>query len=119
LIGSELSHLATLTDDPGPAIQPIVVERNGEIVACWAMLQVIHVDGLWQRGDVQGQPSVGRTLLAAMTRELLTVGASEVFTLAVDPTVEDMLLKVGGKQVPGRPWVFPVLGRGSERGRQG
>lgn len=114
LPGTELGHLATLTED-NPGITVVAVEDDdglgpAVLVACWAAIAVTHVEGLWHKPEVRKRADVGRALLGGMTQVLRARGVSEVLTNALEPRVEKMLEKIGGRPVPGQLWVFPVPG---------
>lgn len=105
--GTELDHLSGLDQEP-EGVRVVVVEQEGELVACWASVTAMHVEGLWYRPDKHHSSAVGRALLEEMTRLLQSAGATEVLTLAVSEEIEAMIARVGGRLVPGRLWVFPV-----------
>ncbi len=88
----------------------VVVEQQGQIVAQWAALAVVHVEGLWIAPDVRGHAGVSRALLTAMLDMLTTHQVGEVLTQAETPDVVAMIRKAGGTRVPGETWVIPVKG---------
>lgn len=114
LLGTELAHLATLPADSSGIVVVVVEEEDGlgpaEIVGCWATIQATHVEGLWHKPEVRGRADVGRALLGGMTAVLQQRGVAEVLTNALEPGVEKMLERMGGRPVPGQMWVFPVPG---------
>ncbi len=86
----------------------IVVEHDGRVVACWAIMSIIHVEGLWEAEDHRGHAGVSRALLEATVAELRRSGVGEVLTQSLTPEVDTLCEKAGGKRVPGQTWVIPV-----------
>lgn len=86
----------------------IVVEVDGQIVAHWAAMQVVHVEGLWMDPDYAGHAGVGRALLSAMVEQLRALQVREALTQAGTPEVEALCEKAGGQRVPGTTWVIPI-----------
>src|SRR5262249_22663415 len=89
--------------------QIVVVEVNGEIVAVWAAVAAIHVEHLVVRPEVRHNPRVTRALMDTMAHVLRTFGATEVLSRAESADIETLMTKVGGRPLPGRLWVFPVV----------
>jgi hypothetical protein len=107
LRGTELDHLATMAADPGGVVV-VVVEQDAQIVACWAAVQTVHVEGLWQAEAFRTHAGVGRLLLGRMLSLLREHAVTEVLTSATSSDVEAMLTKLGGSPIPGRLWHFPI-----------
>ncbi len=107
LAGTELDHLSHLSPPP-EGVLVVVVEQDAQIVACWAAVQTIHVEGLWKREDFRGDLAAGRLLLTTMLDLLRANDVSEVLTSAISSEVEVMLTRIGGSPIPGRLWHFPV-----------
>jgi hypothetical protein len=107
LRGTELDHLATMAADPGGVVV-VVVEQDAQIVACWAAVQTVHVEGLWQAEAFRTHAGVGRLLLGRMLGFLREHAITEVLTSATSSDVEAMLTKLGGSPIPGRLWHFPI-----------
>jgi len=88
----------------------VVVEVDGQVVACWAAMSMIHVEGLWVAEDFRGHAGVARSLISTMAEQLKAQGVPEVLTVALEPAVETLCEKVGGSLVPGHLWVIPLPG---------
>lgn len=86
----------------------VVVERDGAIVACWALLKVWHVEGLWVAPSQRGNPVVAKRLLIGMRRAARAVGVTQVFTAAVSRNVRRLLATVKAQRLPGAHYVMPV-----------
>jgi ribosomal protein S18 acetylase RimI-like enzyme len=99
--------LAGVTLPPDTSVV-VVVEVDGQLAACWAAINTIHVEGLEIRPEFAGHAGVARALMATMAAELTAQGVVEVLTLAATPEVEKMIAQVGGRRVPGSVWVLPV-----------
>lgn len=89
----------------------IVVERDGQTIACWSAQSVPHVEGLWKHPDHREDLGVSRLLLQTMMDQLIAQGVQEVLTNADTAEVEALLEKVGGRPLPGRTWVIPIPGK--------
>lgn len=106
LVGTELEtaipHL--------PADTHVIVVENaaGAIVGCWAVLRVVHVEGLWVHPDDRKKGAVGRQLLRAMTDVARGLGATVVMTAAVTDEVRRLIEAVGGQRLPGEHFVIPL-----------
>ncbi len=105
LIGTELEtvwpHL------PQDRCQVIVVERDGEIVACWMVMTMLHLEGVWIAPAYRKSGSVARRLIAKM-REL--VGCQVAVTSALTPEVRTLIEKLGGTLLPGEHFALPAKG---------
>lgn len=93
---------------PNPAaVTAIVVEDAGEILGCWALFYVPHVEGLWvaptsrRRGVVFGHL---RKAMRALTAER---GISQVMTGAMSDEVRALLAKSGAVEI-GSQFVLPT-----------
>lgn len=106
LVGTELEGVWPHLDPTRGEI--IVVEWEGEIVACWAKLQVIHLEGLWIAPAQRLRTSVARRLWQAMRQAVQSDGATTAVTSAIDPTVRGLIEHVGGVQLPGEHFVMRV-----------
>jgi ribosomal protein S18 acetylase RimI-like enzyme len=103
------TSLAQAIFDPDNAFV-LVVEREGEVVACWAAINTVHVEGIWIHPDHRTHVAVGRLLLRSMFDELRALLVSEVITNADDPAIEAMLRTIGATPLPGTSWVMKVEG---------
>ena len=97
----------------GAALDPVfssivVVEVDGIVVACWAIMTAVHVEGLWEAETYRGHAGVSRALLSATVAELQRHHVAEVLTQSLTPEVGTLCEKAGGRKVPGQTWVIPV-----------
>src|SRR5436190_21685291 len=89
----------------------VVVEDGGpegRVLARWAAMTAVHVDGLAVIPEVQKNPVVGGLLLQTMVGALLGMGIAEVLTFAETPEVEGLIVGAGGRKLPGSSWVLPL-----------
>lgn len=85
---------------PAKAVSVVVVEADGAIVGCWALMTFAHVEGLW---IAPAHRKRGRVLLHLWTalRELARLrGVGSVFTGAVSEDVRAMLAARGASPLP-------------------
>ena len=86
----------------------IVVERDGEIVACWALMQMLHVEGLWITPGERKQAVVARRLWRAMRAAVADYHAAYVWTGADTDEIREMITTAGGTKVPFDSYVLPM-----------
>lgn len=84
------------------AAQVLVVEDDGRIVACWSLMPVWHVEGVWIAPEQRGRLGVVRRLVAGMFGLARSLGAGAVLTAAMTPEVEDLCRRLGGVEIPGK-----------------
>lgn len=79
----------------------VVVERDGQIVGCWALLRTVHAECVWISPEQRGNPAVARRLMAAMQTQAREMGAGVVFTGAklLDTDMQVMLERMGAKNL--------------------
>lgn len=100
------------TEAGGPlpeSARPVVIERDGQILACHVLMPLWHVEGLWVHPDHR-KSTVGGRLWAAVKREAEAVGAAAVLTAALDDEVRALIAHVDGVKLPGEHYVIPVRG---------
>jgi hypothetical protein len=92
---------------------PIVVENDeADIVGCWLVMPVIHMEGLWIAPAYRQRTSVLRRLLQEM-RQIVSgfFGVHVAWTAAQTPDVAAMIQAYGGAKLPPADhYVFPVRG---------
>lgn len=91
---------------PKDHVRVVVVEQGTEVVACWAAMEVVHLEGLWQAPDAGA--GVSRALLTQMIAVLQEAQVVEALTQSLTPEVDRLIEKAGGRKVPGQTWVLPV-----------
>lgn len=83
------------------------VERDGELIACWPALTVIHADGAWIRPGYRKNPAVFRTLTERFFQMLRCRGVPQVLTVPQTPEVARILSRWGA--VPLGPlYLLPI-----------
>lgn len=101
---SEWPRLAgTLLDpawrDLGIEDRVLVVEQDGQIVACGALLQRWHLEGFWTHPDYRGKASVGRRLWAATKALVAGMRVREVLCMATTKEGRH-LIEAFGQAIP-------------------
>lgn len=91
--------------------QIVVVEDEGAIVGCWAVIRYVHVEGLWIADAHRKRAGVGRRLLAGMLHAVRALGADRVITGAMGEDVRRLIAHAGGSLLPGEQYVMPIGGR--------
>jgi hypothetical protein len=90
----DLEHVLAYLHDPAVETQIAVVEdEQGEIVACWAAIRVIHAEGVWIAPAHRQRVSVVRRLWKRMRRIGEGFGVSSVVTAAMDDTTKALLTR--------------------------
>jgi N-acetylglutamate synthase-like GNAT family acetyltransferase len=90
--------------------QIVVVEQDGQIVGCWALMRVVHVEGVWIAPAYRGKASVAKRLLQGMRRAAAQWGAKTVATAALTDDVRRLVAHLGGVALPGEHFVMSVGG---------
>lgn len=106
LTGTDLESVVAMIPPDGGWI--LVVEDGDRIVACWGLLSVWHLEGLWIAPEHRGRASVARRLWAAMRALTRTLGIRGVMTAAVTDDVRRMLTTAGATQLPGDHYLLPL-----------
>ena len=106
LTGTELESVWPILD---PARAQIIVVADGDqIVACWALIDVAHVEGLWIAPTHRKRGKVLTRLIAAARAAARARGIRAVGTTACSAEVRGLLDHYGAVRVPGDSYVFPV-----------
>jgi N-acetylglutamate synthase-like GNAT family acetyltransferase len=103
LAGTELETVAPYL--PTEA-QVVVVEQDGQVVACWALIPVYHTEGLWVHPDHRKRGRVGLRLLEAMRSLTRGLGIRTVATASLSADVDALLQHVGAVELPGKHYVM-------------
>lgn len=108
LAGTPLApHAAGL--QPGARIL-VVEDETGAIHGQWVAVNYLHAEGLWISDGHRGRGAVLARLLGEMRRTAEAAGVDVVMTAAIDDRVRGLITRVGGRQMPGDSYVFPVRG---------
>ena len=83
----------------------VVEDEHGEIVGCWAVLRILHLEGLWIHPAHRTHGSVGRRLLTKARQMLHGLG---VVTNSVDPDITAYLERVGAVPIPGQAFFWQM-----------
>lgn len=111
LTGTELERVATEIDNRD-GVSVIVVEDEGEIIGCWALMTVAHVEGLWiAPAHRRKGGGVFRKLWREMCRLTLDKGIGAVFTHGATPDMRTWIQALGGQPMTGEGFVLPMSRR--------
>lgn len=98
LVGTELEPaLAKLSPQTA---QIVVVETDGQIVACWALLLLPHVEGVWVHPDYRNICSVTLRLWRGMRHALRAIGGTHAITGASSPEIQRLLDRPSVTKLP-------------------
>lgn len=92
----------------------VVVERDGAIVGCWALLRVVHAECVWVAPAERGNPVVAKRLLRGMREQAKQMGAHSVYTGATTDDVKRLLSKLGARPLEGDHYMLPLRITGDE-----
>ena len=90
--------------------QILVVEAHDQIVATWALIPMMHAEGLWIHPQYRRRFGVVARLLRGMRALAQRAGLAAVWTGAISPEVEDFIHRLGGRPLPGRAFLLPMRG---------
>jgi ribosomal protein S18 acetylase RimI-like enzyme len=93
----------------GPSARVVVVEREGKIVGCHALVPVLHAECLWVHPEYRGKAAVPRRLwnaLRATARE--EFGVQSVATTAISDDIRRLLEHVQATKLDGDHYMVSV-----------
>jgi len=99
---------------PGDA-QVVVVEDAGRIVASWAVLRVVHLEGLWIDPAYRGRAGVARRLYEATLTAARRWTSGWAMTGAATDDVRALLDHAGAQKLPMDTYVMPLRDREASR----
>ena len=107
LVGTEAA-------DVWPHLNPmkshvVVVEEDGQIIACHVLMHVLHAECLWVHPDHR-HPRVSRLLWNEVQLQAQKLGATTLATAANDDRVKRLLAYVGATKLEGEHYVIPLEG---------
>lgn len=85
----------------------VVIEKDGQIVACHVLMQMWHLECLWVH-PAHRKTTVGGRLWHAVKVTAQSMGISRAMTASIDDTVSDLLAHVGASALPGVHYVVPM-----------
>ena len=80
--------------------------ETGQIVACWAAFDAVHLDPLWIAAAYRRRPKLALQLLDAMRAVLAECGVSSALAIIADPTVAAMAERLGFEPIPGQLYLL-------------
>jgi hypothetical protein len=88
----------------------IVVEEEGQIVATWTLLRVVHAECLWIAPSHRGLFGVTKRLLRSMRTIAEDWNVGAVWTGSLSEHVTSLIRRLGGKPPPFESFILPVVG---------
>lgn len=88
----------------------VVVEQGAQIVACWAAIRYVHVEGVWVHPDHRGKGRAAGHLVRQMRSLTSAMGAKAVWTAALTDQVRRLIAHFGGVKLPGEHYVMSMGG---------
>lgn len=107
LAGTELETVWP-TFDQSLAQVVVVEDRRGAIVACWSLLPMLHVEGLWVAPSHRQKAGALLKVWGAMTAAAQQRGCAAVMTSSTSPLVSSMLARRCAVPLPGEMFVLPL-----------
>jgi len=86
----------------------LVVEDEGVIVGAWALMSFVHAEGIWIAPAYRKRGSVLLRLLRLLRSCGAAMGVSTVWTGALTPDIGNLIVRLGGQQLPGDHFILPV-----------
>jgi GNAT superfamily N-acetyltransferase len=87
----------------------VVVEDEGEIVATWAVVRVVHVEGVWVKPEYRRRSlRLVRQLFQSMYEAARQFGVRNVWTSASTPEVEHLLEKGKRAKLAPKSYVMSI-----------
>lgn len=94
--------------DPATTTVIVVEDRGGAIIGAWAGFPLFHAEGVFIAEAHRGKAGVARLLLDGMRHVAKTAGYRSIVTASLDPTVGDMLTKLGATTIAGTHYALPL-----------
>ena len=92
-------------------IEIVAVEDGERIVAMWAVMRVVHLEGLWIDPEYRGRVGVARRLYMATMEAARRWTSGWAMTGAASDDVRAMLAKAGALKVPMDIYIMPIGAR--------
>lgn len=114
LPSEEWARLADTSLGPyWPALDPrqvtvIVIERDGEIQGCCALMRAVHAEFLWIAPSARGRVAVMRRLRRRVIAEAATFGLPTLLMSACSSLMVGIIRKLGASPLPGAHFVVSL-----------
>ncbi len=86
----------------------VVTDEHGRVIGTWALLTLLHAEGVWVAPEHQGKASVARLLWKQMAAFVHEHGASSVLTGANTPDVAQLLERHGAQKIEATTYTLPM-----------
>lgn len=105
---AHIGHFAAVAPPSPDHTVILVIEKDGQILATWGAMDVVHLEGLWVDPAYRDHPALARKLLAGMEDLLREHNISTVFTIGVTLDVLAMAHRLGFQWMPGNLLAYQV-----------
>jgi hypothetical protein len=91
----------------------VVEDAGGDIVGCWALMQIWHAEGLWIAPELRRHGAVARLLLKHLYALAAHFEIPGVMTAATTPEVAALLEdhRLGATRLNGQHYLLPLMSR--------
>jgi EAL domain-containing protein (putative c-di-GMP-specific phosphodiesterase class I) len=86
----------------------IVTDDAGKVIGTWALVSLLHAEGVWIDPAHQGKAGVARLLWRQMQAFVREHGASSVLTGANTPEVAQLLERHGAHKIEATTYTLPM-----------
>ncbi len=86
----------------------VVVEEDGKLLRTWALIPMLHAEGLWASPETRGRAGATRLLLKKAYEVGREMGTNVLLTSSLEEKVDRLIHKVGGIELPGRHFVINI-----------
>lgn len=104
LVGTEAERLHPMLDAQKDRV--VVVERDGEVLACTVLMSVLHAECVWIHPEHRGHAGVKRQLYAGVERAASEQGARVVCVVATLPVMKRFFRWIGARLIEGEHFVW-------------
>lgn len=86
----------------------VVTDDAGRVIGTWALLSLLHAEGVWVAPEHQGKGGVARLLMQQMRAFVTDAGAGSVLTGASSPEIARLLERHGATRIEATTYSLPL-----------
>ena len=87
----------------------VVEDDHGQIIGCWSLQSLLHVEGVWIHPDHRTKGGVARALLRTMRGWVRDAGGTGVLSGALTTEIGSLLESLGAFKLPGTAYAWPII----------